>query len=343
MTKTIAIDEEGYFLLPSGARVSDPAYGKPLLNQLKIDPYGVLTSHYEGDPLIIEAFDKPLVALQIHKKNNGLEIQMPYEVYKTIELSSLCIDEWDRFHGLTQEGIPFVLSRTAQAELFNLVDDFSDDGITLNGQSIHTPSYYLSNNQVQNEKFWTQKYQASPSPSWDLDRPHPELKSFLQQLKINKCRILVPGCGLGHDAAFLAEQGHVVTAMDFSETAIKEAQKRYGHLEHINFVVADIFNPPEIYLKSFDLIFEHTLYCAISPDQRDQLVHTYEKYLDETGHLLAIFFVVPKREGPYFGSSEWEVREKLQKRFKFYYWTRLKHSPDWRNGAELMVYAQKKN
>ncbi len=65
--------------------------------------------------------------------------------------------------------------------------------------------------------------------------------------------------------------------------------------------------------------------------------------LTETGHLLGIFFVVPKRTGPYFGGSEWELREKLQTPFNFLYWTRLKFSPGWRLGAELMVYAQIKS
>ncbi len=343
MNHSIAIDEEGFFLLPNGVRVSDPEYGKVLLNHLKIDPYGVVTTEFKNDTLLVEAFDKPYVALQVHKDTKDLTLQMPYGVFKKVDLQSLCIDEWDRFHGLTQEGLPFVLSRAAQAELFNLVDDFSDDGITVFGTHYKTPSYYIKKEAVEHSDFWTQKYLESPSPSWNLDQPHPELKSFLQQLKLNKCRILVPGCGFGHDAAFLAQQGHVVTAIDFSQEAIDEAQKRYGHLEHIHFIKADIFNLPEIYLKSFDLIFEHTLYCAIAPEQRNELVRSYSKYLEERGHLLGIFFVVPKRTGPYFGGSEWELREKLQSRFQFYYWTRLKFSPDWRQGAELMVYAQKKN
>ena len=93
-------------------------------------------------------------------------------------------------------------------------------------------------------------------------------------------------------------------------------------------------------INSFDIVFEHTFYCAISPDKRTHLVKLWKRVLSETGHLLGIFFVIPKRNGPYFGGSEWELREKLQKDFNFRYWTRLKHSPDWRLGAELMIYTQ---
>jgi hypothetical protein len=46
--------------------------------------------------------------------------------------------------------------------------------------------------------------------------------------------------------------------------------------------------------------------------------------------------------GPPFGSSEWEIRERLKKFFDFLYWTRWKTTPEDRLGIELIVYAQKK-
>ncbi|MEM7647524.1 MAG: methyltransferase domain-containing protein, partial [Pseudomonadota bacterium] len=198
----------------------------------------------------------------------------------------------------------------------------------------------FKNTGVESESFWSEKYQQQTTP-WDLDRPHPELDTTLAQLKLNKMRVLVPGCGSGHDAAFLAEKGNVVTAIDFSPTAIEQAQKKYGDRPNLTFLEGDVFNLDDSHTGAYDLVFEHTCYCAIDPSQRSMLIKQWKRFLDETGHLLGIFFAVPKRTGPYFGGSEWELREKLKKDFQFYYWTRLRHSPDWRRGAELLIYGRK--
>ncbi len=343
MIKTIAIDEEGYFVLHNGLRVTDEPIGHDMLSQITLDDYGVTHLNFEGDEAIVECFDKPYVARQVHLENNKIVLQMPYQLKEEAEVSSFCVDEWDRFHGKTKRGIPFVLSRPAQAELFNLAEEFDDDSIKINSHQIQTPDYYFANDDVKGSPFWTQKYNEPELPGWDLEKPHPELKSAMNQLKINKCRILVPGCGRGHDAAYLAKQGHIVTALDFSDRALEEAQKLYGDIENLNFVKSDFFEFADNNQSTFDLIFEHTLYCAIAPEKRSKMVKAWKKLLTDDGHLLGIFFVVPKRGGPYFGGSEWELREKMQKDFNFRYWTRLKHSPDWRLGAELLVYSQVKS
>lgn len=313
-----------------------------MLEALKIDEFGVIHMDYEGEDIIVEPFDKPYVARQVHLEGQILTVQMPYQHLCEVNLESLCVDEWDRFQGMTKSGLPFVLSHAAQAELFNLAEEFTDDSIQLAGKVLLTPSYYVTSEEFNQRPFWSGKYQENPSPGWNLDRPHPELKSILQQLKLHKCRILVPGCGYGHDAALLAEQGHVVTAIDLSPEALKVAREKYGHLPNLNFIEADVLNLDEKYNNCFDIVLEHTFFCAISPSSREDLIKIWRRVLTETGHLLGIFFVVPKRTGPYFGGSEWELREKLKSRFNFLYWTRLKHSPDWRLGAEVMLYAQVK-
>lgn len=342
MAKTIALDEEGYFLVDGGIRVTDDLVGRRMLEAIEVDEFGVSHMNYDGHQVIVEPFDKPFVAKQVYFENGVLSIQMPYQHLSEVILDSLCVDEWDRFHGLTTKKIPFVLSRAAQAELFNLAQEFTDHSIQIAGKLIQTPLYYIIDKEVNKKEFWCERYQENPSPPWNLDKPHPEIKSFLQQLKLNKCRILVAGCGYGHDAALLAEQGHVVTAIDISEQAITTAKQRYGHIKNLTFEVQDIFASQEQYHNTFDIVFEHTFYCAVSPDKREEVVKLWKNVLTDTGHLLGIFFVVPKRSGPYFGGSEWELREKLQKRFDFFYWTRLQHSPGWRLGAELMVYARVK-
>jgi hypothetical protein len=48
-------------------------------------------------------------------------------------------------------------------------------------------------------------------------------------------------------------------------------------------------------------------------------------------------------QGPPFGGTEWELRERLKKYFHFIFWGRSHESIQRRDGKELTVYAQKKN
>ena len=179
-------------------------------------------------------------------------------------------------------------------------------------------------------------------PGWELDKASPPLVGALPQLKINKSRILVPGCGSGNDAAFLAEQGHIVKAIDYSQEAIKQAEEKYGHIKNLTFAQEDMFNLPESYTRAFDVVCEHTLFCAVPLEKRQELVKVYRQCLEDKGYLLGIFFVMEQKARPPFGGSEWEYRQRLKDHFNFLYWTRWKESESWRKGVELVIYAQLK-
>ncbi len=339
-SQLLAIDEEGYFVLADNVRLSDPAEGKRLLESLSVDENGATWTIWEKEKILVEPFDKPLVAQQILKKSQGLFILAPYGFEAAIQLSSFCLDDWDRFHGLTSERIPFVLTRKAQAELFSLFDEYDDESFTFQGKKFLTPPYYIDHEAITQTPFWNEKYSAVDSPRWDLGKHHPALDAILPQIKINKCRILNLGCGRGNDAAFLARLGHVVTGVDFSQDAIEQAKQRYDGLPNLNWVQADALDPKGF--SPVDLIFEHTLFCAIPPQKRRALILQWKRTLDERGHLLGIFFVHPVRGGPPYGSSEWELRELLEKDFRLLYWKRWPLSPGHRHGTELVIYAQKR-
>jgi SAM-dependent methyltransferase len=156
-----------------------------------------------------------------------------------------------------------------------------------------------------------------------------------------KSKVLVIGCGSGHDAAFFARQGHLVTGVDFSPEAIRRANELYGKIENLSFIQADAFNLPEAWTGRFDLVFEHTCYCAVDPQRRDELARAWRRVLMPQGRLLAVLFVMEKRDGPPWGGNEWEVRERLRKGFNFLYWTRWRKSIERRTATELVLFAQK--
>ncbi|MCB0366023.1 MAG: methyltransferase domain-containing protein [Bdellovibrionaceae bacterium] len=338
--KFIQIDEEGY-LLADGVRVTDPEYGHLLLSNLVREEKGRFQTSVQNHTVWVEAFDEPLVALQIDKKEGqDWELLFPYGFRAAFGFDSLSLDEWDRFHGLTRAGIPFVLSRAAQAEFFNLLEDYDDETIVVNGNRLEIPTWLIAEPEANKEAFWTGKYNENFMP-WDLEEPSPALVDALAQLKIPKSRILVPGCGTGNDAAYLAKQGHLVTAFDISPNAIEIAKQRYGQIQQLEFLQADVFQLPDSYTSSFDIVFEHTCYCAVNPTRRNELMRVWKRVLIDGGHLLGVFFTMDRRSGPPFGGSEWEIRQRLKKDFDFLYWTRWRRSVPGRQGAEMILYARK--
>jgi hypothetical protein len=50
-----------------------------------------------------------------------------------------------------------------------------------------------------------------------------------------------------------------------------------------------------------------------------------------------------KKQGPPYGGSEWELRQRLKDSFQFVFWGRWQKSLPKRQGKELFVYAQKKS
>ncbi len=324
--------------------MQDIEFGKALLEGIfRIPERYIFASEFQGDKYIVEAFDQPYVVQQIYKNSNSnWEIELPYGIRKKLDLDNITVDEWDRFHGRTDKDIPYVFSRKAQNEFFNLVSEFDDDGFTIEEKSYLIKPYLPSNQEVRDSGFWSNIYKdKSNKPGWDMEGPNPILKSIIPQLKIPKSRILVVGCGRGHDAHLLAQQGNVVTAVDFSEEAINEARKLYPESENLKFLQADVFNLPEKYFGYFDIVFEHTLYCAIDPAKRNKLVGVYKSMLADHGHLLGIFFTIDNPAHPPFSGSEWEYRERLKKHFQFLYWTKWKGETTRSAGAELIIYAKK--
>jgi len=336
----LPLDEEGYFHF-DGRRVDDEELGAKLLNNIKPLERGVFQTDFDGVPAFLEYFDEPLIARHVRASSRPgyAEIDLPYRQKAEVLLNSLNVDEWDRFHGLTEKQIPFVFSRQAQVEFFELLDEFDDESVTVAGERYSTPSWLAPAEEPNGSGFWTNIYQTE-TPGWEQGRESVVLPHVLPQLKLNKCRVLVLGAGSGHDAAYFAKQGHFVTAVDFSEEAAARMEKNYPG--QFRVLKSDIFKLPENLTGQFDLIFEHTLYCAISPERRNGLVKVWKRMLSPGGNLLGVFFVHQKRVGPPFGGSEWEVRERLKASFDFLFWTRWRQSIETRKARELVVYAKLK-
>jgi len=162
---------------------------------------------------------------------------------------------------------------------------------------------------------WQKKYLQNDTP-WDKSEPAPGLVDWLKKSTLDpNARVLVPGCGRGHDASAWALADFETTGLDLSTLALEEARKRYEAQPGLAFFTSDFLTEsPE---QPFDLIFEHTLYCAIAPSRRDEYAHALDRWLKPGGHFLAIHFVFPlNEEGPPFGADREEIVNRFSPNFE---------------------------
>ncbi len=354
---SVVIDEEGFPQFGE-LRVADPAVGREILQNIYRHESGVFYTRLQDQQHLVEAFDEPLVLQHLHSPPKNSENPMapwrgvlPFGSEVSFLLSSLRVDEWDRFHGRLENQMPFVFSRKAQAQFFENCDDFEDESFTFAGHTFAAESYWPDFSEGEQPEYWTEIYHKEQDPGWNLHAPAPALADVLPRLKMPKSRILVLGCGEGEDAAFFANAGHVVTAVDFSEEALKRAREKWSTgspkgtpaTAKIQWQQADALDDNTEWYGSFDMIFEHTCYCAINPSLRSTLVKNWRRYLTPQGQLMGVFFCMDRPQGPPFGGTEWELRQRLKKDYQFLFWGRWKTSAPARKGKEVFVLAQRMN
>lgn len=170
---------------------------------------------------------------------------------------------------------------------------------------------------VDHATFWEEHYAAGRAP-WDLGQPAPALTAWLKREPSHQGRAIVLGAGRGHDAIALARAGYTVTAVDFSKTALQEARAlAEAEGATVTFLERDIFALLPEHAGQYDLVFEHTCYCAIDPSRRKAYAELVRRLLKPGGRLVAVFFTHKEPGGPPYATSVEEVRKRFGHGFRF--------------------------
>ena len=191
---------------------------------------------------------------------------------------------------------------------------------------------------------WDQRYQDNDTP-WERGESAPPLVEYLENNEVHG-RVLVPGCGLGHDARLLASYGCDVLAIDISPTALHKAKSfatpSSGKLEYMLLNFLDPSNA--LPSNRFDYLFEHTCFCAIEPDQRLAYVEAARRILKPEGHILGIFFTdLESSDGPPYSSPHDEIQELFSPRFEILRHWKPKRVYSGRENEETMYLMTTKN
>jgi len=159
--------------------------------------------------------------------------------------------------------------------------------------------------------WWDQRY-LDGTDRWELGAPAPPLARFLKEQAQSPQppgRVLVPGCGRGHEAALLASLGFEVVGLDFSAEAVREARRLHGgQAGGLTWVQADLLDAEALDAAglgsaSCDGVLEHTCYCAIDPALRQAYRSTVARLLQPEGWLLGLFWCHGRPGGPPYGSD----------------------------------------
>jgi SAM-dependent methyltransferase len=165
---------------------------------------------------------------------------------------------------------------------------------------------------------WQRRYEENDAP-WDKGVPAPALTAYLREQPIAG-RILVPGCGRGHEVRALAAQANAaVVGLDLAETAISQAKALVSTSTvpvAASFIVGDFFRLPPGWANSFDWLVEHTCFCAIDPRQRRDYVVAAAGALRNEGKIFGIFYLDPEVDaGPPFAVSREELSTLFDSQF----------------------------
>jgi cyclopropane fatty-acyl-phospholipid synthase-like methyltransferase len=63
-------------------------------------------------------------------------------------------------------------------------------------------------------------------------------------------------------------------------------------------------------------LFEHTLFCAIDPSDRDAYVRALLRWLKPGGFFLAVHYMIPDKDGPPFGTDRDEILTRFSPHFE---------------------------
>src|SRR5579884_1259943 len=187
-----------------------------------------------------------------------------------------------------------------------------------------------------NSSIWETRYQTGDMP-WEKGEASPGLVDFIKaHPELKGGAVCVPGCGTGHDARVWARAGFTVTGCDIAPSAIRLSRERTAAAGlQAQFIQCDFLRdkPPQ----RFDWLFEHTLFCAIDPSERDLYVQALLRWLSPNGQYLAVNYLIPDKDGPPFGTTRGELMARFSPHFELLQEWVPRSYPN-RTGKELMLW-----
>ncbi len=188
-----------------------------------------------------------------------------------------------------------------------------------------------------NKEYWEARYDACET-GWDAKGITTPIKNYFDQLTDKSAKILIPGCGNAHEAAYLYERGFVNTYIcDWAEQPLRDFAERVPTFPQAQLLHSDFF---ELQHRDFDFIVEQTFFCALPPAMRPRYAAQMRELLrPRTGKLVGLMFDFPLDVAglPPYGGSQTEYLSYFEPYFEHIDMKRCDTSIKPRAGRELWV------
>ncbi len=184
--------------------------------------------------------------------------------------------------------------------------------------------------------YWSTRYDEART-GWDIGYPSTPLKTYIDQLTDKNIRILIPGAGNAHEAAYLFNQGFLNTViLDISSIPLKNFSDRFPQFPKEQLVNENFFS----YEGQFDLIIEQTFFCSMPPLVTNRKAYALQmsKLLKPGGKLMGLWFDIPLTgdlEKRPFGGTKEEYLTYLKPYFEVHTFAPAHNSIPPRAGNEL--------
>jgi SAM-dependent methyltransferase len=195
---------------------------------------------------------------------------------------------------------------------------------------------------AEDEYDWQGLYEANDM-RWDLGEVAPPFIKLWEAGKLPVGKVLIPGCGRGHEVMFLAENGFDVTGVDFAEGATSYLEKTLMERNLNGRVVhQDFFKLDETHTGVYDLVLEQTFFCAINPSLRSDYCNTVARILKPGGKLIGLFYNTGEEGGPPHNTTREDVEKVFSESFAIHKLEITTWSIERRSGKELLTILEKR-
>jgi SAM-dependent methyltransferase len=192
-----------------------------------------------------------------------------------------------------------------------------------------------------NSNYWQERY-ATQQTGWDAGTITTPIKEYIDQLTDKSIKILIPGCGNAHEAAYLWQQGfNNVFLLDYVAEPLNNFSEQFPEFPKAQLILKDFFELNE----KFDLIIEQTFFCALDPSLRKAYAEKIHSTLNPDGKLVGVLFNCEfEKQGPPFGGTKSEYLTLFESNFEVRKMDDCYNSIQPRKGNELFVIlCQKKS
>src|SRR5260370_12815524 len=150
-------------------------------------------------------------------------------------------------------------------------------------------------------EFWDARFREGYTP-WDQAGVPDMFRAFAARHE--RRPVLIPGCGSGYEARWLAQAGWPVRAIDFSANAVAKARAELGpHAEIVEQADFFAYEPP--FMPGW--IYERAFLCALPKSRWADYARRMAALLPPGGLLAGFFFLGATQKGPPFGIEREEL------------------------------------